>query len=150
MNPPIRSIEDREALRQGLIDGTIDVIATDHAPHAQNEKEKGLEKSAMGVVGLETAFAAVYSTMVASGLMPLHRLIDAMSLRPRIILGLPEMPFIKEGMSADLVVINPDEKFIVDPSTFYSMGKASPYSGMSLQGKIKMTIFKGKPVYFNL
>lgn len=147
MNPPIRSIEDRDALRKGLIDGTIDVIATDHAPHSAEEKSRGLEKSAMGVVGLETAFSAVYTTMVASGLMPLHRLVDAMAVRPRQILGLPEMAYFKPGSDADLVVIDPEEKYIVDSAKFLSMGKSTPYSGMTLQGKIKMTFKKGNQVY---
>ena len=150
MNPPIRDIEDMEALRQGLIDGTIDVIATDHAPHSYEEKNKGLEKSAMGVVGLETAFAAVYTTMVASGLMSFERLINAMALRPRQILGLTDITSIKEGMDANLVILNPEEKFQVDPSNFKSMGKSSPYNGMFLNGKIKMTIYNGNPVYNSL
>lgn len=89
MNPPIRSRADRDALRQGIIDGTIDVIATDHAPHAENEKSKGLEKSAMGVVGLETAFAAVYTTMVKSGMISIERLVKIMTINARRILGLP-------------------------------------------------------------
>lgn len=143
MNPPIRDIKDREALRQGLIDGTIDVIATDHAPHSTQEKSRGLEKSAMGVVGLETAFAAVYTTMVASGLMSLEKLVEAMAINPRKILQLSQASFIKEGMQADLVVADLNEKFIVDPSFFKSMGKATPYEGMELQGKIKHTLFKG-------
>lgn len=150
MNPPIRDIEDREALRRGLIDGTIDVIATDHAPHSQQEKSRGLQKSAMGVVGLETAFAAVYTTMVKSGLMPLERLIDAMAVRPRQILQLPEFKYIKEGLPANLTILNPEECFTVDSSLFKSMGKATPYDGMTLYGKILMTIFNGCPVYKNL
>lgn len=147
MNPPIRGEEDREALRKGLIDGTIDVIATDHAPHSDSEKSKGLAKSAMGVVGLETAFAAVYTTMVASGLMSLSRLIDAMVVRPRQILGLTPVSHITKGMPANLVVVNLNEKFSVNPLEFKSMGKATPYQGMTLQGKIKTTIYKGNQIY---
>ena len=147
MNPPIRSIEDREALRKGLIDGTIDVIATNHAPHSAEEKSKGLEKSAMGVVGLETAFSAVYTTMVASGLMSLDRLVDAMCIRPRRILQLPEISASPDALPCDCVVIDPDEVFTVNPVDFKSMGKATPYEGMTLQGKIKMTIYNGKPVF---
>ena len=150
MNPPIRSYEDREALRQGLIDGTIDVIATDHAPHAENEKNRGLAKSAMGVVGLETAFSAVYTTMVSSGLMSFQRLVNAMAVRPREILGMLPLSPIKEGMPTDLVVINTEEKYTVDPKDFKSMGKATPYEGMNLQGKIKMTIYNGNPVFNSL
>lgn len=150
MNPPIRSKEDQEALRKGLIDGTIDVIATDHAPHSEEEKNRGLEKSAMGVVGLETAFAAVYTTMVTSGLMSLERLIETMAVTPRRLLKMPDFPYIEEGKEANLVIINPEEKFIVNPDDFKSMGKATPYDGMKLQGKIKMTIYNGKPVYNSL
>ena len=150
MNPPIRSIEDMMALREGLIDGTIDVIATDHAPHSIEEKSKGLEKSAMGVVGLETAFSAVYTTMVSSGLMPFERLLDAMTIRPRQILGLSPLPFLREGADANFTVINLKENFIVDPKEFKTMGRATPYEGMNLQGKIKMTFYKGVPVYNTL
>ena len=149
MNPPIRSYEDQEALRKGVIDGTIDVIATDHAPHSLIEKSKGLEKSAMGVVGLETAFAAVYTTMVATGLMSLERLVEAMAITPRKILGLPEIEYNSEGLPLDSVWIDLNETFIVDPKNFKSLGKASPYEGMTLQGKIKKTIYNGKTV-FNL
>lgn len=147
MNPPIRSLEDREALRQGLIDGTIDVIATDHAPHSKGEKSRGLEKSAMGVVGLETAFAAVYTTMVASGLMSLDRLVEVMALAPRKILGLPEIQLDAEGLPTDMVLVDLNESFIVDTTTFKSMGKVTPYAGMELRGKIKKTIYNGKPVF---
>ena len=147
MNPPIRGIEDREALRKGLIDGTIDVIATDHAPHSFEEKSKGLEKSAMGVVGLETAFAAVYTTMVVSGLMPMQRLIDAMAIRPRQILGLPLDNISGNRYPENFVVIDLNEKFIVTPEKFNSKGHSTPYDGMTLQGKIKMTIKNGKTVY---
>lgn len=150
MNPPIRGIEDQEALRKGLIDGTIDVIATDHAPHSDEEKSKGLENSAMGVVGLETAFSAVYTTMVASGLMSFERLIEAMVISPRRILGLPEMHYLKPGMKADLVILDLNEKFNVDPKDFKTLGKSTPYEGMTLQGSIKMTIYNGNPVYNKL
>lgn len=150
MNPPIRSNEDREALRRGLIDGTVDVVATDHAPHSETEKSKGLEKSAMGVVGLETAFPAVYTTMVASGMMTLERLVETMAATPRRLLGLPEMPYLAPGMDADITIADLNEEFRVDPEKFKSMGKATPYQGMTLKGKIKMTIYKGQPVYNTL
>lgn len=150
MNPPIRSESDRQALRQGLIDGTIDVIATDHAPHSAEEKSRGLKDSAMGVVGLETAFAAVYTTMVSSGLMPFSRLIDAMAIRPRQILGLPLVTHLSPGAKADLVVVDTEQQFVVDPKEFLSMGKATPYKGLILQGKIKMTIYNGNTVYNTL
>lgn len=146
MNPPIRGKEDREALRLGVIDGTIDIIATDHAPHSLGEKSKGLEKSAMGVVGLETAFAAVYTTMVDSGLMPLSRLIEAMAITPRKILG-HEGGEIKKGEDANLILVDLNEEFEVNPDEFKTKGRATPYAGEKLKGKIKTTIYNGIPVY---
>lgn len=140
MNPPLRGGEDREALRRGVIDGTIDVIATDHAPHSAEEKSRGLAGSAMGVVGLETAFAAVYTTMVLSGRMPMERLIDAMALKPRQILGLS----LDEG---DYTVVDLDELWKVDSGKLLSMGKATPFEGSMLYGKVKETYYKGVRVY---
>lgn len=144
MNPPIRSRADRDALREGLIDGTIDVIATDHAPHSAAEKSKGLEKSAMGVVGLETAFAAVYTTMVESGLMPFERLIEAMAITPRKILGLPGADGIKTGDKADLALLDTSKEWTVNPASFRSMGQATPYDGMTLRGEPVLTISNGE------
>ena len=139
MNPPLRCREDQDALRQGLADGTIDVVATDHAPHSLEEKSRGLKNSAMGVVGLETAFAAVYTVMVKSGMMPLQRLIDAMALRPRQILGL-------DLRDDDFTIIDLDEEFIVNPETFRSAGRATPFEGMRLWGVVKETYYEGKLV----
>lgn len=147
MNPPIRSKADRDALRRGIIDGTIDVIATDHAPHSAEEKAKGLEKSAMGVVGLETAFAAVYTTMVKTGLIPLERLIEIMSITPRRILGLPATDGIIVGMQADLTILDTNTEWVVNPETFRTKGRATPYEGMLLQGCVATTIHKGKVVF---
>lgn len=144
MNPPIRSREDRDALRQGIIDGTIDVIATDHAPHSASEKSKGLEKSAMGVVGLETAFAAVYTTMVEPGLISLERLIELMAVNPRKILGLPGAGGINPGDKADLTLIDPGLSRTVDPSLFRSMGQATPYDGLPLRAWPVLTISNGE------
>lgn len=144
MNPPIRSRADRDALRQGVIDGTIDVIATDHAPHAANEKGKGLEKSAMGVVGLETSFAAVYTTMVESGLMPFSRLVEAMAINGRKILGLPGSDGIRPGDKADLTLLDLGQEWTVNPSDFRSMGQSTPYDGMMLKGKPVLTISNGE------
>ncbi len=143
MNPPIRSREDRDALREGLIDGTIDVVATDHAPHSESEKSKGLEKSAMGVVGLETAFAAVYTTMVKSGLISFERLVEAMAITPRRILGLPGADGLTVGDTANLVLLDLERIMEVDPFRFKSMGTATPYAGMTLQGWPVMTISNG-------
>lgn len=147
MNPPLRGNDDREALRQGLIDGTIDVVATDHAPHSAEEKSKGLAKSAMGVVGLETAFAAVYTTMVASGLMPFERLVDAMSTRGAEILGLEDAGKIEIGKPASLALVDLDMFRRVDPSLFRSKGKATPYEGMILQGLVNATILNGEKIF---
>ena len=140
MNPPLRCREDRDALRLGVADGTIDVIATDHAPHSLKEKARGLEHSAMGVVGLEISFAAVYTTMVKNGLMPMERLIDAMAIRPRQILGLALE-------DSDYTIIDLDAEFVVDPHTFMSAGRATPFDGTTLWGVIKETFYQGKKVY---
>ncbi len=146
MNPPIRSRADRDALRQGIIDGTIDAIATDHAPHSAEEKGKGLEKSAMGVVGLETAFAAVYTTMVKTGLISMERLVEIMSVNPRKILGLPCSDGIKAGNPADITILDTETEQIVDPATFRTKGRATPYAGMLLQGSIAALLYKGVQV----
>ncbi len=146
MNPPIRSRADRDALRQGIIDGTIDAIATDHAPHSAEEKGKGLEKSAMGVVGLETAFAAVYTTMVKTGLISMERLVEIMSVNPRKILGLPCSDGIKAGNPADITILDTETEQIVDPAAFRTKGRATPYAGMLLQGSIAALLYKGVQV----
>jgi len=143
MNPPIRSRADRDALRQGVIDGTIDVIATDHAPHSFEEKSKGLEKSAMGVVGLETSFAATYTTMVASGMITFGQLVNLMSVNPRKILGLPGTDGIKTGDKADITLIDINETRTVNPLLFKSKGKATPYEGLTLQAWPVLTISNG-------
>lgn len=141
MNPPIRCRADRDALREGVADGTIDVIATDHAPHSIEEKSRGLAGSAMGVVGLELAFAAVFTTMVKSGLMSMERLADAMAVRPRQILGLPQ------AGDGDYTVIDLDAEFRVDPSRFMTAGRATPFEGLYLFGVVKETYYQGKKVY---
>lgn len=140
MNPPLRDRSDREALREGLADGTIDIIATDHAPHAINEKNRGLKGSAMGVVGLETAFAAVYTTMVKSGMMSLERLVDAMAIKPREILGLP----FEDG---SFTIVNLNNEFTVDPELFFTKGRSTPFTDMNLYGTIEATCHKGNIIY---
>lgn len=146
MNPPLRSEEDKQALLQGILDGTIDVIATDHAPHSAEEKSKGLAGSAMGVVGLETSFAVLYTKLVKSGFITLEKLIELMSVNPRKIFDLPGGE-IKEGEVADLALLDLDAKWIVDPDDFLSMGRATPFEGWQLQGKNIMTMCGGKVVY---
>lgn len=146
MNPPIRSSEDRDALVQGLIDGTIDVVATDHAPHTAEEKAKGLEKSLMGVVGIETAFPVLYTNLVRSNLMTLEDLIDRMSIAPRKVFGIGGGQ-IAVGEKADLAVLDLDCKYEVNPENFLSKGKATPFEGWLVYGENIMTIVDGKIVW---
>ena len=145
MNPPIRSAADREALIQGLIDGTIDVIATDHAPHSAEEKARGLEGSAMGIVGLETSFPVLYTRLVRTGILRFERLIEAMSEAPRRIFGLGEG--LLPGAKADLAVIDTVHPFSIDSRQFLSMGKATPFDGWNVYGKIILTLMDGITVY---
>ncbi|MDE7462267.1 MAG: dihydroorotase [Muribaculaceae bacterium] len=146
MNPPLRSEHDRRALRHGLMDGTIDAIATDHAPHTAEEKGKDLEHSAMGVVGLETAFPASYTMMVLTDKINFRQLVEAMSINPRRILGLKgfESGGIAEGDPAMLTAVDLNEKRVVDPASFHGKGKATPFEGVELQGWPKFTIVEWK------
>ncbi len=145
MNPPIRSEEDRLALIEGIKDGTIDMIATDHAPHSAEEKGKGLEKSAMGVVGIETAFAVCYTHLVKTGIITLQRLIELLHDAPMRRFGYGTD--LTEGEVADLTVFDLEKTFTVDPADFKSMGKASPFTGMTLQGVCKLTMIGGEIVW---
>jgi len=140
MNPPLRSADDREALIEGLIDGTIDMIATDHAPHSWEEKSKGLEKSAMGVVGLETAFPVLYTYLVKTGRVSLERTIDALAIAPRTRFGIPLSP-------DSLTVWQCDGEYVVDPDTFCTKGRATPFAGHRLFGTCITTIHGGKTVW---
>ena len=139
MNPPLRSSEDREALIAGIVDGTIDMIATDHAPHSAEEKAMGLEKSPFGIVGLETAFSLMYTHMVKKNIISLDKLIELMAIRPRQRFGIP--------MGEDFTVWRLDETVKVDPDQFLSMGKATPFAGDTLFGKCVLTVADGKEVY---
>ena len=145
MNPPLRSAEDREALIEALRDGTVDAIATDHAPHSAAEKALGLRDSAMGVTGLETAFPVLYTGLVLKGRISLGRLLEAMSDAPRRIfrLGNP----LSESEPADLTVIDLNEKYTIDSGSFLSMGRSTPFDGMEVYGRILMTIKDGEPVW---
>lgn len=145
MNPPLRSAVDREALLEGLCDGTIDVIATDHAPHTAEEKSRGLAGSLMGVVGLETAFPVLYTKLVRGGVISLPQLVEKMSLAPRRLFGLPGG--LEEGQEADLAVFDLDAEYTVDPDKFYSMGRATPFEGWRVRGKSRMTMVKGRIVW---
>ena len=142
MNPPLRSAEDREALIQGIIDGTIDCIATDHAPHSAEEKAKGLEKSAFGVVGIETAFPICYTYLVKSGIITLEKLIDLLVKNPRERFGIP--------CGNDFTVWDLDAVDVVDPDDFLSLGKATPFEGWQVYGKCIATVCDGKIVYNTL
>jgi dihydroorotase len=139
MNPPLRSPEDREALIAGILDGTIDCIATDHAPHSAEEKAKGLEKSAFGVVGIETAFPICYTYLVKSGIITLEKLIDLLVKNPRERFGIP--------CGNDFTVWDLEALDVVDPADFLSMGKATPFEGWQIQGKCVATVCDGKIVY---
>ncbi len=139
MNPPLRSPEDRQALVEGLLDGTIDMIATDHAPHADEEKAKGLEKSAFGIVGIETALPVLYTYLVKPGILSMDKLMELLVTNPRRRFGIP--------MGNDFTVWDLTEEFTVDPADFLSKGKATPYEGHKLFGKCVLTVCDGKPVY---
>ena len=140
MNPPLRSEEDRLALIEGIKDGTIDMIATDHAPHSAEEKGRGLEKSLMGVVGIETAFPLLYTHLVLEGVITLEKLIELMSINPRKRFGIKGGT--DEGQQADFCVVDLDAEFGIDPEEFYSMGKATPFEGYKVKGKIIHTYYK--------
>lgn len=148
MNPPLRSREDRAALIQGVQDGTIDMIATDHAPHSAQEKGRGLEKSAMGVVGLETSFAACYTHLVKTGLISLEKLVDLMHGAPKRRFGFGTE--LAEGQPADLTVFDLDAKYTVDPETFQTMGRATPFAGAELTGVCRLTMVGGEIVWEDL
>lgn len=148
MNPPIRSEEDRQALIKGVQDGTIECIITDHAPHSREEKSKGLAGSSMGVVGLETSFAAVNTYMVEKGYISFEKLVEVMSINPRKIFGLESG--IQIGKPADITIVDPKAKWAVNPEEFISMGKATPFAGKTLTGKVIATIYNGDFAYSEL
>ena len=139
MNPPLRSARDREALVEGVCDGTIDMIATDHAPHSLDEKSRGLEKSAFGVVGLETAFPALYTGLVRTGVITLEKLIGLMAVNPRKRFGIP--------FTDDWSVWDLEEFEKIDPERFATKGRATPFEGAELYGICYMTVAEGKTVY---
>ena len=146
MNPPLRSSADRDALIEGIKDGTIDAIATDHAPHSEDEKSRGLAKSAMGVVGLETAFPILYTKLVRNGVITLERLVELMCVSPRKIFNLKGGE-IKKGESADLCLIDLEKQFTVEPEKFASKGRSTPFENMKLQGENLLTVLRGEIVY---
>ena len=145
MNPPLRAREDRDALIEGLLDGTIDMLVTDHAPHSREEKARGLEKSAMGVVGLETSFAASYTALVQTGILPLEKLVDLMHGAPMRRFGCGTE--LAEGQPADLTAFDLTKTYTVDPETFLTMGRATPFAGRALTGVCKLTMIGGSPIW---
>lgn len=145
MNPPVRGEADRLALLEGIKDGTVDMIATDHAPHSAEEKGRGLRGSLMGVVGLETAFPVLYTALVKTGEISLERLVGLMCVNPRKRFGLPGG--IEPGDEADFCVVDLNEKFTIDSRDFLSMGGATPFEGMEVYGRVKYTAVKGEAVW---
>ena len=139
MNPPLRSPEDREALVAGLLDGTIDMIATDHAPHSAEEKSKGLAGSMFGVVGIETAFPVMYTHFVKTGILTLEKLVELLAVNPRARFGIPT--------GNDFTVWNLEKEFTVDPADFISKGKATPFEGWKLHSECVLTVCDGNVVY---
>lgn len=139
MNPPLRGKEDREALIHGILDGTIDMIATDHAPHSAEEKSRGLEKSAFGIVGIETAFPILYTCLVKPGILSLNKLLELSCVNPRRRFGLP--------LGTDYSIWDLNAAYPIDPEDFLSKGRATPFAGWQVNGKCIATICDGKLVY---
>ena len=141
MNPPLRSKEDREALIRGIQDGTIDMIATDHAPHSAEEKGRGLEKSLMGIVGLETAFPILYTYLVKPGIITMERLIELLCTKPRERFGM------ETAGRADFSLWDLNESYVIDPDEFRSMGRNTPFTGWEVSGRCRMTVCGGDIVW---
>lgn len=139
MNPPIKGRSDREALLEGVLDGTVDMIATDHAPHTEDEKARGFAKSPDGITGLECAFPVLYTELVNKGILSLAQLVELMAIKPRRRFGIEEQ--------GSWTIIDPETPFVLDSRRFASLGKCTPFDGMTLVGKVKMTIASGKIVY---
>ena len=147
VNPPLRTQADVDALRAGLADGTIDIVATDHAPHPGEDKDCEWASAALGMVGLETAFSIVYTTMVESGLMSWQRLIEVMSVKPAEIGGYANQgQEISIGSIANLTIVDPKAERVIDRNDLFSKGKNTPFHGSHLRGDVVHTIFRGKVV----
>jgi dihydroorotase len=146
MNPPLRTAEDVEALQEAVADGTIDLIATDHAPHHYDEKEREFADAPFGIVGLETALAVVVSRLVVPGIIDFPTLVDRMSCAPARIFHLPGGT-LRTGAPADITVFDPEHEWTVDPATFLSMGRNTPYAGMALRGRAMYTIVEGRVIH---
>ncbi|MYL52077.1 dihydroorotase [Pontibacillus yanchengensis] len=146
MNPPLRSVEDRKALREGLLDGTIDCIATDHAPHTEDEKQQGLVKSPFGIVGHETAFSLLYTNLVLEGVCSLKQLLDWLTITPANVFGLTAGE-LKEEQAASLVLLDLNHTYQINRHEFVSKGKNTPFHGWTVTGAPKMTLLNGKIVW---
>ena len=147
MNPPLRAREDVEALKRGLADGTMDVIATDHAPHSAEEKNRSMAKAAFGIVGLETSAALTYTELVEPGILTVMQMAEKMSYNPAKILGLNDKGSVSEGKIADLVIFDPEKEYRIDVEKFASKGKNTPFNGYPVKGEVACTIVDGKIVY---
>ena len=146
MNPPLRSRKDIEALREGLTNGTIDCISTDHAPHSEEEKSYGFMQSPFGIVGIETSAALIYTELVKGGVLTLMQMAEKMSLNPARILGVPGGS-LKEGSAADIAIFDFEESYVIDPLEFASKGRNTPFAGKRVYGRTKYTIVGGEVIY---
>lgn len=147
MNPPLRSREDVEAIKEGLRNGTVDVIATDHAPHAEAEKNRSMKLAAFGIVGLETSAALTYTELVETGIITPMQMAEKMSWNPAKILGLHDRGSVSEGKIADVVIFDPEKEYTIDKNTFLSKGKNTPFHGRKVKGEVVCTIAGGRIVY---
>ena len=150
MNPPLRSKADVEALRQGLKDGVMDVIATDHAPHAREEKDKSMAEAAFGIVGLETSAALTFTSLVKTGVLSMMDMAEKMSANPAKILELSDRGSVSQGKAADIVIFDPTRTYKIDKNTFVSKGKNTPFDGFEVTGEVVCTLVDGKVVHDTL
>lgn len=147
MNPPLRSRADVEALKMGLKEGIMDVIATDHAPHSAEEKNKSMKEAYFGIVGLETSASLTYTELVEKGILTPMQMAEKMSYNPARILGLSDKGSISEGKTADIVIFDPNAEYVIDKNTFFSKGKNTPFHGRKVKGEVIRTIAAGRTVY---
>jgi dihydroorotase len=148
MNPPLRSTEDRDEMLKGIVDGSVDVIATDHAPHHYDEKKVEFDLAPFGIVGLETCVSICFDRLVHAGLIRLPRLIELLSTNPARILHVPAGT-LSEGARADISILAPDLSVTVDPSSFRSKARNTPFGGWQLRGGVAATLVGGRTVYVN-
>ena len=147
VNPPLRTPVDVEGIIEGLKDGTIDAIATDHAPHSAEEKARPLTEAPSGMIGLETALAAALTALYHTGQMSLSDILRKMTINPACILRIPGKGRLAIGSDADLVIFDPDQEWVVDPEQFRSMARNTPFAGKTLKGKVRYTVLNGEIIY---